>query len=444
MKVNVETVNPTRHLLTIQVEADQIAREEASLIMEFAKQARLPGFRPGKAPAAIVKQKYAKDIAQELNRKLTNEAYEAAMKESDLEVYSVVNFEGGDFKTGAPGEVKFTVDVLPEVTLPEYKGIRMEVPPTAVSEEEIDKALEELRGQRAEYNVVEKAAEAGDFVRCGYTGKVGDALISELAPDASMYGTQASTWEEAGSADAPGVRAVIDGVVGMKAGDTKEVTMNFGDDFHIEELRGKTGTYELVVEEVREKVLPEMDEAFLKGLQVESLDQLKEQTKANLEGQKQQASGSAKREQLNKALLDRTDFPLPESALEETTQGILQDFLQRSAQQGVPMEEFEQRREELFEGASRAAADRLKLRILILKIAEKEEITVENEDLSALIMQEAMMTRTQPDKLVKELQKDRQRINALRETALMNKTVDFLIKEGEIVEVTPEVEGAAE
>lgn len=435
VKVTVEDLNPTRKKLVVVIPGDTIAQAEDSIVQEFASQAKIPGFRPGKAPANLVKKRFSKDIDQEVSRKLTSEAYEKAASESKLDIYTVVDLTGDDYQPGVDAHLEITADIVPPFELPEYKDLKMEVAPTEATEEEVEQSLQQLREQRAQYNVVERPAQKGDFVRCSYTGKIGEELIADIAPDARMFGTQKSTWEEAGSEESPGVKAVVEGLVGMSVGETKEVEMDFPEDFHEEALRGKSAIYSVELEEVRERELPEFDEDFLKSLQVESEEDLRKQTRDNIVNQKNQQNASRKREQIQQKLLEQIDFPVPQMAVEQQTQEILRDFLQRYMQQGVPQEEFENRKDELYEGASKAAVDRVKVRFVLGKVAEKESIEVENEDMSSAIMQEAMMTRTQPDKLVKELQKDRGRIQALRESVLMNKTLDFLVESGEIVEV---------
>ncbi len=445
MNITVEDLNPTRKKLEIQIPGETITEAEAKLVEEFKGQARLPGFRPGKAPANIVKKRYAKEIAQELNRKLATDAYEKALSESGLDIYTVVDMNADDFTPGIEANFEITVDVISEFELPEYKTLRTEIDPETVNDEEVEAAIERMREQRAEYNVVERPAEKGDYVRCSYTGKIGDEQIADLAPDARLYGTQRSTWEEAGSEESPGVRVVVDGLIGMSSGETKAVEMDFPGDFEVELLQGKHATYTIEVEEVRERSLPEMDKAFLESLQVESADDLKKQTRSSIENQKKQGNASKQREQIQQQLLEAVDFPIPQSAVEQQTQEILRDFMTRYLQQGVPQEEFEKRKDELYEGASKAAVDRVKVRFILGKIAEKEKITVENEDLSPVIMQEAIAKRMQPDQLVKELQKDRSRLQALQESVLMNKTLDFLVNSAESrVREAGAVETAAE
>jgi trigger factor len=149
--------------------------------------------------------------------------------------------------------------------------------------------LDQVLGQRAEYNVADKVADKGDYVQCAYEGKIGDDAVADLVPDTPMFGSQANTWEEAGNEDSPGVRAIVDGLVGMKAGDTKEVTMEFPEDFKPEALAGKTVIYSIEAKEVREKVMPEMNDAFFESMQVKDETELRTKISENIENQKKAA-----------------------------------------------------------------------------------------------------------------------------------------------------------
>ena len=441
VNTEVKDINPTRKTVTVSFTADEVSEQEAGLIKDFQGQAKIPGFRPGKAPEKMVRARFAKDIKKELNQRVISKAHQEGVAGAEFEVFNIVELDEGEITPGAEATVTFTVDVVPEFELPEYEGLSVTTEPTDASDEEIDKMLNQILSQRAEYNVVEKTAEKGDYVRCSYEGKIGDQLVSELVPDAPMYGTQKSTWEEAGSEDAPGVRAVIDGLVGMNPGDEKEVTMEFPADFKPEALAGKTATYSLKAEEVREKVMPELTDEFVKGLGVESESELREKIGENIQNQKQQQNSNAERQQITEALLKAVEIEVPESGVESETNEVLREFMQRNLQQGVSAEEFEKNKEQLHEGASKAAHDRLKSRLILGKIAEKEKVKAEQDDFSRMIMMQAQQSGEKPEKLVKELQKDQSQINRMRRDIILGKTMDLLLEKAARSTVEPATAG---
>ena len=436
MKTDVQDINPTRKAISITATSEEVSEQEAKLINDFQRQAKIPGFRPGKAPENMVRQRFAKDIQQELKQRVVSQAHQEGVAGAEFEVFTIVELDEGEIKLGQGAKITFTVDVIPEFEVPDYEGLKVTNTPTEASDEEVSKMLDQILAQRAEYNVAEKAAEKGDYVQCAYEGKIGDDAVADLVPDAPMFGTQANTWEEAGNEDAPGVRAIVDGLVGMKAGDTKEVSMEFPEDFKPEALAGKAVTYSIEAKEVREKLMPEMNDAFFESMQVKDETELRTKISENIENQKKQQNADGERQQITEELVKAVDFPIPESGVKDETEAVLRDFMQRNMQQGVSAEEIEKHKESLHEGASKAAHDRFKSRLILAKIAEKEKIKVENEDFSRMIMMQAQQSGQNPDKLVKELQKDQNRVNQMRRDIILGKTMDLLAEkaEREIVE----------
>ncbi|MEC8650299.1 MAG: trigger factor [Verrucomicrobiota bacterium] len=424
----IQEIGPTRKLITVKFTNQEVADYEQKLVKDFQKQAKIPGFRNGKAPENMVRTRFAKDIASELKSRVVASAHQQGVSGSDMNVYGVVDLDEGEIDSKKGATISFTVDIIPDFELPTYEGLEIKSATTDASEEEITTMLNQILGQRAEYNVVEKSAKKGDYVRCSYEGKIGDDLIAQLAPDASIFGTQASTWEEAGSTDSPGVSAVVEALVGLSAGDEKEVTFDFADDFEVKALSGKSATYSIKVEEVREKVLPELNDDFFKSIQVKDEAELRDQLSQNIVSQKKQQNFQAERQQITDQLNKAVDLALPQSGIEGETENILRDFMQRNIKQGAKSQDLDVQKEALHATASKAAEDRLKSRIILSKIAEKENIKVENDDFSRVIMNEAMQTGQKPEKLVKELRKDQDRINKMRSDILLSKAMDLLIE----------------
>ncbi len=431
VKTDVQDINETRKTITVSVAAAEIATIEASLIKEFMRDAKIPGFRPGKAPENMIRMRYAKELKSELSQRVVSKAHQEGVAKSDFEIFGVVDLNEGEIAAGSDATITFTVDVLQVFEVPAYEGLKVTNEPTEASAEEVEKMFEQLLSQRAEFNVAEKAADKGDYVRCSYEGKIGDELVADLVPDTPMYGSQKVTWEEAGAAETPGVQAIVDGVVGMQAGDEKEVTMEFAEDFKPEALAGKTVVYSLKAEEVREKVMPAMDDAFFASMQVKDEAELRERISENIEGQKKEKNSNAERQQITEQLLGSVEFAIPESGIESETEAVLRDFMQRNMKQGASEADFEAHKEQLHEGASKAAHDRLKSRLILSKIAEKEKVQAENDDFSRMIMMQAQQSGEKPEKIVKEIQKDQSRINNMRSEILLGKTMDLILDKAE-------------
>lgn len=434
MKTDIQQVNETRKTVVISLSADEINAEEKKVLKEFSQHARIPGFRPGKAPEGMLRKKFSKEIANELNRRVSTSAYEELQGIEDLTILQVVDVSNDPFRAGEDGSMTFTVDVKPDFTLPTYKGLAITAEPNEVDEEQIDETIDTIRNQRAEYEVVERAAAEGDYVKVSYEGFLDGKPIAEIAPDSPMYGKQATTWEEAGNKYTPGVLGVVEGIIGMAVGDKKNVEHEFAADFEVEALQGKKGTYEVEVFEVREKILPEMDEEFFQSLQVENEEELRERLRDDFKSRKEQQIEQSKRSQLSEKLLDGADFPIPDSVVESERDQMLRGHMQRLMQQGITEEQMQEHQEEMLQSAEQAARSQVKLQLILGEIAKEEKIEVTNEDLQQRLLQEAMATRTAPDELVKEMQKDRSRLMQLQRDTLFAKTLDFVLKEATVEE----------
>lgn len=424
MNVDIKDAGVARKIATVSFDSDEVSKHESKVCQELGKLVNIPGFRKGKAPANVIRKKYAKELKDELNRKVSTAAYEAVLENKDIKVYSVLKVDAGELEPSQSASVEVTVDIEPEFDLPKYKEYELTIEPTDVKEEDVTKELDAIREQRASFDVVERASQKGDYVKCSYEGTLDGKPVAEILLDKPMYGKQANTWEEAGNQTGMGVDAIAEGVLGMAAGDKKEVSADFAKDFEVEALAGKSVTYQLEVHEVREKKAPALeDEEFLKSLKIESVDELKEKVTEQIKYRKEQENVNLKRKQITQNILDTDDFPLPQQAVEEESKAIFQNRIQQATQQGAKPEEIEKNRDEWWKESQTQGQARVKLTLVLSKIAEEEKITVEKEDLAQAATREAMMRREDPTKFIKELTQDRARLNRLREDIVYDKTL---------------------
>jgi trigger factor len=433
--VNVQTtvLNETRKLLTITLDAAEVTAEHQKLVGEFAKQVNLPGFRPGKAPVAMVEKRFAKELKEELKGRVVSSAYRKGLEDSKLDVISIVDVSEGEFAPGVAAEIKVTVDVRPEITLPTYVGLATTVEPTEPSDDEVNKVIEGLRAERADFKVAERPSAKGDYVRFGYTGTLDGKSLAEVVGDKAIYAAAPQTWEEVEGANEGLLPGMAQQISGLKAGDKKDVTLTFPAEFAaVPALAGKQVVYSIEVQEVRERALPPLDEAFFKANQVDSLDALKAQVKQSLSMRKDYENKSNQRRQITDALIAQANFPVPESLVASERDGVLRQFIEENMRRGVPQEEFEKNKKELFDSASKAALSRVKVQLLLAKIAEAEKIGVDEKDLNNWLMREAMRSGQKPDKLVKELGKDREQLRAIQQQILFDKALDFLVSKATV------------
>jgi len=438
VNVQLNNVSDTRKSLAVTLDQSEVDGVHQSVVTEFSQLARIPGFRPGKAPAAIVAKRYAKEIGDEFKQKVVSKAYRDALEQQKLDVLSVVNVEPGELNPGQPAAVTITVDIRPEFTVPDYSALTTEVGPTDATDEEVDRVIEGMRAERAEFKVAERAAGKGDYVKLAYEGKVDGKPIAELAPEKQIYGKVPQTWEEVEGEHEGIIPGLGKQISGLKTGDKKDVTITFPAEFQaVPELAGKTAVYSIEVQEVRERVLPPLDEAFFKAHQVADLETLRVAVRSQLRRQKESQNRAAQRRQVSDALADKVDFPVPESLVESETQGVLRQFIEENMRRGVPQEQFEKDKKELFDGARKAAAKRVKLQLVLAKIAEAEKIQVTEQDIDQFIYREAMRTQQKPDKIVKALTTDREQLRAIQQSIIFDKAIDFLVSKATVTTVQP-------
>lgn len=439
MNVQLTHVSATRKQLVVALEAAEVDTEHQTVVAEIAKLARLPGFRPGKAPAAMIVKRFSKEIADELRQKVVSKAYRAGLEQEKLDVLNVVKIEEGTIVAGAPASITVIADVRPEFTLPDYVGLPTEVAPTEASEAELNKVIEGLRSERADFKAADRPAQKGDYVKLAYEGMVDGKPIVEVAPDKQLYGKVPQTWEEVEGENEGVIPGLGRHLAGLKAGEKKDVTISFPADFAaVPVLAGKLATYAVEVQEVRERVLPALDAEFFKGQQVDDLAGLQSKVRANLKLQKEYQNRAAQRRQITERLSMLVDIPAPESLVDAETQGVLRQFIEENMRRGVPAEQFEKDKKELFQGAKQAATNRVKLQIILAKIAEQEKIEVTNDDLNNFIYREAMRSQQKPDKVAKAIAGDREQLRSVQQTIIFDKAVDFLVSKAKVSTVAPQ------
>lgn len=438
MNIQVNDLSETRKSLVITLDPSEVAAEHQAVIGEYTKLARLPGFRPGKAPAAMVEKRFGKEIADEFKQKVVGRAYRSALEDKKLDVINVVNVEEGKIEVASPAAVTITVDVRPDFKLPEYTGLPTQVEPSEATDTEVDNVIEQLRAERADFKVAERAAQKGDYVKLAYEGSVDGKPIAELAPDKQIYGKVPQTWEEVEGAQEGVIPGLGRQLGGLKTGEKKTVEISFPAEFPpASALAGKKASYAVEVQEIRERILPPLDEAFFKEQKVDDLAGLKNQVRTNVKMQKEYQNRAAQRRQVTDALAAKVDFPVPQSLVDAETQGVLRQFIEENMRRGVAEEQFEKDKKELFEGARKAATNRVKLQFVLAKIAEAEKLAVTEADIDNFIYREAMRTNQKPEKLVKELTRDRDQLRSVQQSIIFDKAVDFLVSKATVSTIQP-------
>jgi trigger factor len=438
VNVQLTSLSETRKNLVVSLDQAEVDTEHQAVVGEYVRAARLPGFRPGKAPAAMVVKKFAKEIAGEFKQKLVSKAYREALEKEKLDVLNVVKVDEGTIEAGVAAAITVTVDVRPEFALPDYVGLPTQVPPAEPTDAEIDAVIQTLRSEAADFKPADRAAVKGDYVKLAYEGSVDGKPIAEIAADKQLYAKVPQTWEEVEGPNEGIIPGLGKQLVGVSKGEKKTVTIVFPENFQpVPALSGKSASYALDVQEIRERVLPELDAAFFKAHQVDDLEGLKSQVRTNLKLQKEQKNRATQRSQVTQALADRVSFEPPHSLVDAETQGVLRQFIQENMRRGIPAEQFEKDKKQLIEGARKAAANRVKIELILAKIALAEKIDVTERDIDLYIRREAARSNQRPDKVAKDLSRDRDALRSVHQSIIFDKSVDFLVSKATLAVSQP-------
>jgi trigger factor len=438
VNVQLNNVSDTRKSLVVTLDPSEVDAVHQTVVKEFSQLARIPGFRPGKAPAAMVAKRFAKDISEEFKQKVVSKAYRDALEQQKLDVLNVVNVEPGEVAPGTPAEVTVTLDVRPDFALPEYVGLATEIAPIEATDAEVDAIIEGMRAERAEFKVAERPAVKSDYVKLAYEGSIDGKPITELAPDKQIYGKVPQTWEEVEGANEGVIPGLGQQLAGMKPGDKKDVTVTFPADFApVPALAGKTAVYAVEVQEIRERVLPPLDAEFFKANRVDDLEGLKASVHNQLKARKESQNRLEQRRQVSEAIASKVSFTVPDSLVENETQSVLRQYIEDNMRRGVPQEDFEKNKKELFEGARKAAEKRVKTQLILAKVAEAEKLQVNEQDIDQFIYRESMRTQQKPEKLVKALTQDREQLRAIQQSIIFDKAIDFLVSKATVTTVQP-------
>ena len=433
MNVSVENLAPCKKLLRVELDAKSVDEIFDAITKDFQKQAALPGFRPGKAPRDMVVKKYGAEIKDEAKRKLIGDNYRKALDEQKIHAIGYPDIEEIQFDRGQNLIFAATIETAPEFQLPEYKGLPAKVEAKSVADADVARALDLLRGQHAKFETVTRELKAGDVAVVNYTGTSDGQPLTSLALTAKGLTEQKGFWVEI----KPGsfIPGFSEQLIGAKAGEQRTVNVDFPADFVSKELQGKKGVYQVEVVEVKEKILPELNDELAKKYGADNVEKLTIGVRTDLENELKYSRSKAVRQQVINTLLEKLNFELPESAVAAETRNLVYDLVRQNTQRGVAREMIEKQKDEIYAAAAGSAKERVRFAFIVQRIAEQEKIQVSQEDAMRRAQSVAMMNQIPLEQFIKDLQQ-RNGVNELFEQVLHEKVLELLEKNATITEIT--------
>lgn len=402
---------------------------EERAFRRLSKNAKLPGFRPGKVPRKIFEQAYgAGTITSEAMEDVVPQVYAKAVREHDLDPVDRPKMELLPEEDGQPTRIKAVVEVRPEIELGNYKGLPIKSEPVTVTDEDVDRAMSSLARDRATLVPADREARLGDVVTMDYEGKI-DGVAFE---GGTATGQQTELGEDR---FIPGFAT---GIAGMKAGETKDVEAKFPEDYQQPDLAGKTAVFTITLHEVKELELPALDDEFAKAVsQSETLDALKDDIRARLASVAESRRRREMGNQLVEDLIGSHDFPLPDVMVEREIDSMVSDGAGMAARMGMSYEDYlkaaGKTEEDLRQEYRPEAERRVKGTLILESIAKAEKIQATPADIQSELQALAQQYGQPVDRIRQALGNN---LLSLMDGIVRNKTVDFLIDNA--VEATPQ------
>ncbi|HEY5778668.1 MAG TPA: trigger factor [Terrimicrobiaceae bacterium] len=426
--MNVVVESQPNCLVTLQVElpSDQVSKEWTNVTRDFQRQARIPGYRPGKAPQALVESRFAKDIKEQLTSKLLRESLNEAIREKNLRVLSVSQVD--DVEIGEDRTMRYRATVLtePEFDLPDYSSIPADITKENVTDESVQRWMDQLREPHATYTPVEgRSLAMGDYAVLTYAASLDGKPLAEAVPDspAQLQGRRNAWILMDETSLLPGFCQAI---VGMNVNEEKTISLELPADFTLSSLAGKKLEYAVSLHAINTKVLPEFDDALAEKIEAgTTADQLEKKVRDRLADLAEVHFLNTKRQAAVRYLLDRVDCELPAPVVEKEMGSILREIVRDNQVRGISDDEIRKHQDELIGAAQQGAKDRVRGNFLLLRVAEKEKLNVTEEDVTRRVIEMAARYEIPVGKLVKDLER-RNGFGPLREQILIGKALDLL------------------
>ncbi len=425
MKVTVEELSPSKRALHVELPLDQVVATMETTLREWRRRLQLPGFRRGKVPPEIIQRRFQSDLKEEVLRELIPESYRQALVQADLTPVGQPRVEDVHFHDGEPLRYRAVVEVKPPVDVRDYRGILLERKPVQVSDEEVDRALEYLREDAAEYVPME-----------GWPAMRDDLVI--LDHEGTLHGKpfKGGTWKNqtlilGHGGYLPGFEEQI---AGMQKGDTKQFRLAFPEDSPRKDLAGRTVEFTVAMKEVKKRRVPELNDEFARTVgEADSLAVLRDKLRQQLTERKAREQDAELKRALLEKLAAAHEVELPEALVEAEAASFLQDLAATLKATGGRVRGLPENAEGLRAKALEMARRRVKESLLLEAVARQEGLTVSDAEIDAEVEAMAAAYRQEVPEVRRALE-DPGRRAGLTARMLERKALDFLFQQAKITE----------
>ena len=408
-------VEGCRHSLEISVPVDTVESETERVVSSFQQKAKLPGFRPGKAPAGLVRKQFEGDIRQQVLENLVPKFLEKELEKQDLRIVGTPDISDVHFHRGEPLRFKAEFEVFPQIELKEYQNLEVPYKDPQVTDEDVAKRLEEVRDQKADYsNVDPRPITDGDHAVISIESLTG--AESPVKQDEMML--------HVGAEDT--LPAFTENLRGMSPGEEKDFDVAYPEDYGQTKLAGKTIRFHAAVKGLRKKELPEVNDEFAQDLgDFRTVDELREALRKSLLVQRQHEAKQEAKNQIVEKLVDLHDFPVPEAFIDRQVRNRVEQTLHSLAAEGIDSSKIQLDWQKLKSSQKEKALREVKASLLLSRVAEREAIGATHDEVDKEVERIARQQR-EPFAAVKlRFEKDGT-LGRIASHIQTEKTLDFL------------------
>lgn len=429
MIINLNQGEKCQAVLTVEIPADTVTAERENVTRQFARHAKVPGYRPGKVPRKLIEKRYAKSIREELEKRLSEQAMKEAREKENLHILAVLNEA---LTPNVDDTYTITTDLLiaPDFELPEYKGIPITLPKEEVLEEHIEKLVDRWKEQNAGYEEVEEGAlEMGQYAVIDYKGfkADGEPLVTEDSPPmyrAYFEREDAWMWMDEESF-LPGFCGEL---LDHKTGDSFEFTLTLPENFAEEDLQGSEVRYEVTLKQIMRKDLPELTDEKVKETshgEFETAEDFTKDLNERLEQEMKNYVDGLRSQRALEYLHGLVEFELPDAMVDQETQNHVNRIVNDSQRRGVDEDTLLEKEGEIVEAAGAMGRRDVKTKFILNQIASAEGLKVDDREVLGRIQLMAAQAGMSPKKAIRILKKNGQ-LNSIAEEILFGKSLDFV------------------
>lgn len=426
MNVQIEDVSSIKKKLSFEVAAEQVDAEIKKTYQKIAKTAKVKGFRPGKIPQAVLEKYYAPQMEEQVLGRLINDSYFKALVEHRIAAVSDPEIvESSPLEKGKAFSYEAEVEVKPEIEVKDYTGLVLQKEKFEPDPKVVEDRLEELRAGRSQMEVTSREeARGGDFVVIDFEGFVDGEAFEGGKAEGHVLELGSGTF-------IPGFEEQLEG---MKRGGEREIEVTFPEEYGNKELAGKPATFKVVLREIKEKVLPTLDDEFAKGFGVESFDKLKEEIDSSYRTQETNRIEGDLRERLMTALIERNPVEVPEAMVSGQLDYMLGNVRNRMQSQGMSLEMLGMNEESFKQMYRETAVKQVQGSLILEAVAKQEDIKVEDSEIDGKLEEVAAMANAPLEAVKKHYAETDARRGLIMQIA-EEKVVRFLLEKSTVDEV---------